>query len=86
MKLKATVIGDIWPGLLFFTLIATGEWVFGSSISPRSSELSNLMTPVVALVDKFTDVKLAFNSQLLTVLGVVLGLVISFRTSSAYER
>jgi len=44
------------------------------------------MTPVVALVDKFTNVKLAFNNQLLTVLGVVLGLVISFRTSSAYER
>lgn len=44
------------------------------------------MTLVVVLVDRFTDTKLAFNNQLLTVLGVVLGLVISFRTSSAYER
>ena len=37
------------------------------------------------LVDKLTDVKLAFDGRLLTVLGVVLGLVVSFRTSSAYE-
>jgi len=63
-KLKATVISHVWPGLLFFTLVAT----------------------VIVLVDKFTETKLAVNNQLLTVLGVVLGLVISFRTSSAYER
>jgi len=28
-KLKATVINAVWPALLFFTLVATGEWVFG---------------------------------------------------------
>ena len=44
------------------------------------------MTLVVVLVDRFTDVKLGFNSTLLTILGVVLGLVISFRTSTAYEQ
>ena len=59
---------------------------FLSPISLWTCELSDLFTPVVVLVDKFTSVKLAFNNQLLTVLGVVLGLVISFRTSSAYER
>jgi len=25
MKLRATVINDVWPGILFFTLVATGE-------------------------------------------------------------
>ncbi|CCO26773.1 hypothetical protein BN14_00804 [Rhizoctonia solani AG-1 IB] len=41
---------------------------------------------MVTCVSKFTDTKLAFNPQLLTVLGTVLGLVISFRTTSAYDR
>ncbi|KAF8189307.1 Bestrophin, RFP-TM, chloride channel-domain-containing protein [Pholiota molesta] len=50
-KFQATVINDIWPEVLFFSLVAT-----------------------------------SISSQLLTVLGTVLGLVISFRTSSAYER
>lgn len=63
-KLKATVISDVWPQLMFFTLWAAA----------------------IVLIDRFTDTKLAVNNQLLTVLGVVLGLVISFRTSSAYER
>ena len=67
--------------MLFFTLVATGEWVF----DPRDGVLSR-RSPVVVLVDKLTHIKLAFNNQLLTVLGVVLGLVISFRTSTAYER
>ena len=54
---------------------------------PHDGVLSQTrVTPVVALVDRFTNIKLAFNNQLLTVLGVVLGLVISFRTSTAYER
>ncbi|CAE6457946.1 unnamed protein product [Rhizoctonia solani] len=41
---------------------------------------------MVACVSKFTDTKLSFDPQLLTVLGTVLGLVISFRTTSAYDR
>jgi len=41
---------------------------------------------VVVLVTQKTDTSLAISNQLLTVLGTVLGLVISFRTSSAYER
>ena len=44
------------------------------------------MAPVIVLVDRFTNAKLGVNNQLLTVLGVVLGLVVSFRTSTAYER
>lgn len=63
-KLQATVVNDIWPEVLFFTLIAT----------------------MVSCVDGLTSASLSVSNQLLTVLGTVLGLVISFRTSSAYER
>lgn len=41
---------------------------------------------MVASVTKYTSHNLAVPSDLLGVLGTVLGLVISFRTSSAYER
>ncbi|KAI0634951.1 UPF0187-domain-containing protein [Trametes polyzona] len=41
---------------------------------------------MVTLVSEMTSHKLSFSSAMLTVLGTVLGLVISFRTSSAYER
>ncbi|KAF9525225.1 UPF0187-domain-containing protein [Crepidotus variabilis] len=63
-KFQATVINDIWPETLFFSLVAT----------------------MVVLVSKETTHKLGVANGLLTVLGTVLGLVISFRTSSAYER
>ncbi|KAJ7031904.1 Bestrophin, RFP-TM, chloride channel-domain-containing protein [Mycena alexandri] len=45
-----------------------------------------LVAAMVALVTKLTSHSLAVPSSLLTVLGTVLGLVISFRTSTAYER
>ncbi|KAF8217206.1 UPF0187-domain-containing protein [Mycena galopus ATCC 62051] len=45
-----------------------------------------LIAAMVALVTKLTSHSLAVPSSLLTVLGTVLGLVISFRTSTAYER
>ncbi|KAH7097003.1 UPF0187-domain-containing protein [Auriculariales sp. MPI-PUGE-AT-0066] len=41
---------------------------------------------MVACVSKYTETNLGISNQLLTVLGTVLGLVVSFRTSSAYER
>ena len=41
---------------------------------------------VVVLVSELTRTSLAVSNQMLTVLGTVLGLVISFRTSTAYER
>jgi len=41
---------------------------------------------MVSCVCKYTSTNLSFNPQLLTVLGTVLGLVISFRTTSAYDR
>ncbi|KIM42437.1 hypothetical protein M413DRAFT_444852 [Hebeloma cylindrosporum] len=63
-KFQATVINDIWPEVLFFSLVAT----------------------MVTLVSEKTEKNLGISNQLLTVLGTVLGLVISFRTSSAYER
>ncbi|EDR02103.1 uncharacterized protein LACBIDRAFT_309998 [Laccaria bicolor S238N-H82] len=46
----------------------------------------SLVASMVCLVSKKTEHHLGINNQLLTVLGTVLGLVISFRTSSAYER
>jgi predicted membrane chloride channel (bestrophin family) len=46
---------------------------------------SGIATMVVC-VSEFTKHDLGINSALLTVLGTVLGLVISFRTSTAYER
>ncbi|KAF8629373.1 hypothetical protein AX17_005669 [Amanita inopinata Kibby_2008] len=63
-RYRATVINDIWPEVLFFTLIAI----------------------MVTLISEKTEHQLTLSTQLLTVLGTVLGLVISFRTSSAYER
>ena len=41
---------------------------------------------MVSLVSDLTTVSLAVSSQMLTVLGIVLGLVVSFRTTSAYDR
>jgi predicted membrane chloride channel (bestrophin family) len=45
-----------------------------------------LIATMVAIITKRKIHDLAVSSSLLTVLGTVLGLVISFRTSSAYER
>jgi ion channel-forming bestrophin family protein len=45
-----------------------------------------LVATVVAIITERKIHDLAVNNSLLTVLGTVLGLVISFRTSSAYER
>ncbi|CAA7268837.1 unnamed protein product [Cyclocybe aegerita] len=63
-KFGATVLDDIWPEVIVFTLFAT----------------------IIVLVSEKTRANLGVSNQLLTVLGLVLGLVISFRTSSAYER
>ncbi|KAI0088809.1 UPF0187-domain-containing protein [Irpex rosettiformis] len=63
-KFQATVINDIWPEVLFFSLVGA----------------------MVTLVSEMTPHSLAISNQMLTVLGTVLGLVISFRTSTAYER
>jgi len=45
-----------------------------------------LIATMVSIITEKKIHNLAVNSALLTVLGTVLGLVISFRTSSAYER
>ncbi|KAJ7143320.1 UPF0187-domain-containing protein [Mycena crocata] len=45
-----------------------------------------LIATMVATITEMKIHNLAVNSSLLTVLGTVLGLVISFRTSTAYER
>ena len=66
---------------------------FLSSLQVSISKLLHVLclvhqeyTQVVVLVSKKTSHSLAFSNQMLTVLGTVLGLVISFRTTSAYER
>ncbi|EUC58702.1 bestrophin protein [Rhizoctonia solani AG-3 Rhs1AP] len=41
---------------------------------------------MVTCVEKYTTTQLTFSNQLLTVLGTVIGLVLSFRTTSAYDR
>ena len=61
------------------------EWVFLTSCR-KSSLNAEFIRTVVVLVSKHTSADLGVSNQLLTVLGLVLGLVISFRTSSAYER
>jgi putative membrane protein len=63
-KFNSTIINDVLPEVLFFTLIST----------------------VVSIVSMETKHKLGISNQMLTVLGTVLALVISFRTTSAYER
>ncbi|TFK41737.1 Bestrophin, RFP-TM, chloride channel-domain-containing protein [Crucibulum laeve] len=63
-RFRATIVTEVWPAVLFFTLIAL----------------------MVYLVSSQTSHSLAIPSDLLTVLGIVLGLVVSFRTSSAYEK
>lgn len=41
---------------------------------------------MVVLVNKLTSVKLEFPNTMITVLGVLLGLTLSYRTSSGYEK
>ena len=41
---------------------------------------------MVSCVSKFTSHQLVIANEMITVFGLVLGLVVSFRTSSAYER
>lgn len=81
-KFQATVINDIWPETAFFTLIALST----CCLLPVSILSSEHNSTVVSLVSELTPHKLEISGALLTVLGTVLGLVISFRTSSAYER
>ncbi|KAI0743242.1 Bestrophin, RFP-TM, chloride channel-domain-containing protein [Irpex lacteus] len=63
-RFRTTVINDIWPEMLFFTLVSV----------------------MVVLVSELTHTSLAVSNVMLTVLGTILGLVISFRTTTAYER
>ncbi|KAJ8073440.1 hypothetical protein AAF712_003988 [Marasmius tenuissimus] len=56
-----------------------------NDIWPEVFFFSGVATMVVC-VSQFTDTPFSFKPSLLGVLGTVLGLVISFRTSSAYER
>ena len=85
-KFSATIIGDVWPEVLLFTIIATGNPVPHLNTYIVMCPGNWLLLTVVVVVSEHTNVNLGVSNQLLTVLGFVLGLVISFRTSSAYER
>jgi hypothetical protein len=96
-KFNATVINGKYEKFHSFILRLKAL-----QISGRKSPFSPLWLPVrfpivryfparhndlvVSLVSEMTSHKLRISPALLTVLGTVLGLVISFRTSSAYER
>lgn len=80
-KIRATAIADTWPEVVFFSLVATGLCVFR-----RDLRHAEAFPAVVAVVSDLTSTRLEVSNQILTVLGTVLGLVISFRTSTAYER
>ena len=82
-KFQSTVINDIWPEVIFFTLVATSMYSSDCYISTTNVAES---LAVVALVSEKTSHSLGISNQMLTVLGIVLGLVVSFRTSSAYDR
>ncbi|TCD62726.1 hypothetical protein EIP91_006524 [Steccherinum ochraceum] len=77
------------------TLFAGGGGFWGFSKKFRATVVNDiwpevffftLVATMVALVSHLTSTSLAISNQMLTVLGTVLGLVISFRTSTAYER
>ncbi|WVQ78804.1 hypothetical protein IAT38_000895 [Cryptococcus sp. DSM 104549] len=63
-KFSSSVLDDIWPGVLFFTGIAT----------------------MVVCVSELTSVNLGINSVMLTVLGTIVSLVVSFKTNNSYSR
>ncbi|PPR03645.1 hypothetical protein CVT24_007759 [Panaeolus cyanescens] len=63
-RFRATVIDDILPQVLFYTVVSA----------------------VVTVISAKSPISLGVSNQLLTVLGVILGLVITFRTTSAYEK
>lgn len=74
----AVVTNDIWPEVLFLTLIATSKSPRLIKSHPRSF-CSGFLCGVLTLAN------LSVSNQLLTTLGSVC-LAVSFRTSSAYER
>lgn len=69
-----------------------GRWTakrFGATVLDdiwQEVTIFTLFATLIVLISEKTNVSLGVSNQLLTVLGLVLGLVISFRTSSAYER
>ncbi|KAJ7752469.1 Bestrophin, RFP-TM, chloride channel-domain-containing protein [Mycena maculata] len=67
-----------WTIKKFTATVANDIW-------PEVAFFTLVATMVATITEKGIH-DLAVNSSLLTVLGTVLGLVISFRTSSAYER
>ncbi|CAE6436177.1 unnamed protein product [Rhizoctonia solani] len=69
--------------LMYFLKRSRGIIIY--QIWPELTFFTGVAT-MVYTVSELTSVTLAFNNALLTVLGTVLGLVISFRTTSAYDR
>jgi len=78
MVAQNPLLSGRWSIKKFQALVLNDIW-------PEIFVFTGIATMVVT-VSKFTKHNLGINSALLTVLGTVLGLVISFRTSTAYER
>ncbi|KAF9041460.1 Bestrophin, RFP-TM, chloride channel-domain-containing protein [Panaeolus papilionaceus] len=68
----------IWTGKRFRATVI-------DDIFPQVLFYTSVST-VVTLVSAKTPIHLGVSNQMLTVLGIVLGLVITFRTTSAYEK
>ncbi|KAG8937101.1 hypothetical protein FRC02_006301 [Tulasnella sp. 418] len=76
--------------------IFAGKWSFRMLLKRFNATVLNDIWPeiwffsaialMVCSVQQWTDRNLQISNQMLTVLGTVLGLVISFRTTSAYDR
>lgn len=85
-KLQATIISEIWPEVVFFSLVATSKYFVTVVFWLYGWLYCSIVVAVVSDGNIRHSHNLGISNVLLTVLGTVLGLVISFRTSSAYER
>ncbi len=79
-RFEATVANDIWPGVLFYTLLA---------VSTYRDILLLLLLPnfalVVYLVSILTKTNLGFSTTILPIIATMLGLVICNRAAEAYQ-
>ncbi|KAJ4501430.1 Bestrophin, RFP-TM, chloride channel-domain-containing protein [Lentinula lateritia] len=77
-------IWKIWPAVLFYTIFSTGKFY---ALDRESRFLIHISYPVIVVLEEKAKIRsLAIPNVLLTVLGVVIGFVISYRAMSGYDR